>query len=181
MLTLEAVLEELEGSIRHHLRAFAWNQELWDDLYQESRLAIVEAFPAYDPDRSKPATFFRYCIRNAILHYMRDKYHSVRVPAYLQERGAQAPRVESLEAAVEHAPDDACLVDEYDVVSETLAKVYWQRVFRWARLSLREGEQVCRLVLGPHEGPLTGAEHASLRAARRKLREAMASLAEGAN
>ena len=62
-----------------------------EDLRQEAWLGLLKALPRFDADRGVPfVVYARQCCRGAVLHYLRDKGHLIRIPRRLQERSRLA-------------------------------------------------------------------------------------------
>ncbi len=71
--------------------------ELFDDLCQEGRLAVVAARETYEPEKGQLMTHVYPKIWGRMRHYLRDKASTIRLPAYRQDRGERSPAVLSLD------------------------------------------------------------------------------------
>lgn len=57
----------------------------FEDLLQEGRIAMLQALEAYDPTKYEFSTFAVHYISGKVRHYIRDKGHLVRIPAWVQD------------------------------------------------------------------------------------------------
>lgn len=66
-LACEKAVNSLEGLIRHIINTkFARYRFMYDDMLQQGRLAVCIALPDFNPEKSKPSTFFFYYIQHEI-------------------------------------------------------------------------------------------------------------------
>jgi RNA polymerase sigma-B factor len=86
---VESHLELVEPLVRHYSHCSA---ESSDDLRQVALEGLIRAAERFQGSRSVPfAAFARPHIRGALLHYLRDFGHLIRIPRRVQEqRGLEA-------------------------------------------------------------------------------------------
>ncbi len=67
--------------------------EPYEDLLQTGFLGLIRAIERFDPDQNRALSSFALpYIRGAVLHYLRDRAHPVRLPRIWQELQARSRR-----------------------------------------------------------------------------------------
>jgi RNA polymerase sigma factor (sigma-70 family) len=104
MTVTDEMVRQWEPLVRLLAKEFLdYRHPSFEDICQEGRIGLLEAFERYDPTQAKFQTYARPLIRGAILHYFRGNgergHDMVRTPAYLREQGYRAPVPASLDSA----------------------------------------------------------------------------------
>lgn len=74
-----AVQDRIRFTVRQMISQYGFPQSDRDDLASELTLAILQAEPNYDAERSKPATFIAMILRHQVLTLIRRRKSQVRV------------------------------------------------------------------------------------------------------
>ena len=134
-----------------------------EDLIQVGLLGLIRAAELYSPDRAVPfAAFARPHIRGAMLHYLRDKAPSIRLPrrqAELQEKLAQLERCPPPGSAGRSVEG---LCRQLGVTREQWNLLQQQRQLR--RICSLEQERIDRLAAPAAEAPEEGPEAPAVQA-----------------
>lgn len=175
----DADIARHERLIQHFARQFALNRDMIEDLEQEGRLETFRALQRFDPaKRVTETTYVAHAVKGAMLHYLRDQAHMIRVPGWQHEKGNFAQRVVSLDSTcVRPAGNGNSPVVDPTANTENaaLAREYLSRSMRRARLSPRQRDALVSEVLGT--SPPAGTRKvvlASKDRAREKLRKVAA-------
>ena len=156
-MTAAEALAQFEPLVRARARWYAPRDLDWrDDLEQEARVAICERAPEYNDRLGRPEQFFPWLIEGAMSH-------AVRQPAALR-RGEV--RMVSLAAAEG--------IGAGDPAEEAVARAFWARVIRRARLTPGEATELARAARGEELRRSWPLERARL--ARGKIRVALAAM-----
>ena len=150
------------------------DREAREDLAQEGRLAVVTSLPRWRPEVASLRTFLGHCVRGAVLHWVRDRYRLIAVPAWAQERKRPYPVAVSLDAVLESDDRHPMLAATGSVEDEALARVFCEQWIRRAHLSPHQSHCLVRKALGcvAHDK----AEASNRTAVRTKLRRARSEL-----
>ncbi len=83
--------------------------EPYEDLLQTGFLGLIRAIERFDPDQNRALSSFALpYIRGAVLHYLRDRAHPVRLPRIWQELQARSRREQGrLRARLGRPPREA--------------------------------------------------------------------------
>ncbi len=89
----DAVVEHMRPLVRSIARKFAGREPL-EDLESEGYVGLVRAVDRYTPGRgTRFSTFATHLIAGQIRHYLRDRGHLIRQPAWLQELNSKVQRI----------------------------------------------------------------------------------------
>lgn len=108
----EEVLEANMGlvrSIAHRYASHYCIPESMEDLCQEAKLGLLDAYSKFDPEKGKFSTYATHYITGAIEHYLRDRALTIKVP-----EGEKYVTVYSIDQKPEHVAEVA---DEFDIKS----------------------------------------------------------------
>ena len=179
-MDVQAALDAMEGVVRSLARRYAdRDHDLWEDLCQEGRVAVIAALPRWRPERSALSTFMTYQARGRMQHYLRDRGRMIHLPGWVQERRVQGPTVVSLDAMIEDRGGERlpALARDDRVEAQALDRVWLDGVVRRAGVSNLQMAGLCRRLAGlPSRGHT---DDGRVQAARQKLRAARARV-EGA-
>jgi len=130
------VLYQAQQLCRRFGKTFGDPKELFRDLCQEGRTAIIEKLPEWDPHRGGLQTYMAPQIRGAMQHYLRDlSGNLIRSPAYLQE--AHATSVIAVAAGAPEGPDA-----DTDPALSVVERVACEEVLSQAHLSPYQRESL---------------------------------------
>ncbi len=120
----QAVLDHL-GLAHHAARQLAGRGSgEFDDLVQEARLGLLLAMEKFDPDRGfRVSSYGMSRAKGQILHFRRDRQHSIRVPWRLRDLHARGMR---LQEAQQHQGLDK-LSEESLASALGVSKSRWQQ------------------------------------------------------
>jgi RNA polymerase sigma-B factor len=101
----ERIVEEMRPLVRSVARKFAGREPL-EDLESEGYVGLLRAVDRYAPGRgTRFSTFALHLIAGQIRHYLRDRGHLIRQPAWLQELSSRVQRASALlEQQLQRAP-----------------------------------------------------------------------------
>lgn len=101
----DAVVEHMRPLVRSIARKFAGREPV-EDLESEGCVGLIRAVDRYTPGRgTRFSTFATHLIAGQIRHYLRDRGHLIRQPAWLQELNSRVQRVVAdLEQRLQRAP-----------------------------------------------------------------------------
>jgi RNA polymerase sigma-B factor len=101
----DRVVEHMRPLVQHVARKFAGREPL-EDLQSEGYLGLIRAVDRYTPNRgTRFSTFAMHLISGQIRHYLRDRGHLIRQPAWLQELDARVQKVTNeLEQRLQRPP-----------------------------------------------------------------------------
>jgi len=162
-----------EGLVRRYARRLALHPDMIPDLEQEGRIAVFQALQRYDPTRGlTEGAYVGSYVWGAMRHFLRDQAHTIRYPAYLQERGVMPPALASLDAAALAGVPDSCGADYYqNTEAAALAEVTLDHALERAKLSRYQEQCLQASVSQPGRTPRLIMNNAHV--ARRKLRKAV--------
>lgn len=85
-MTPDEALAQMESTVVHYASHYCrGDDEMFADLCQEGRMAVVEALPRWKPEVANLVTYLSPKILGGIRHYVRDRGRTIRIPAYQQE------------------------------------------------------------------------------------------------
>lgn len=120
----EALVEGMRPLVRAQARRFSGRAPL-EDLESEGYVGLLRAVERYEPERgARFSTFATHLIAGQIRHYLRDRGHLIRQPAWLQELNSRAQRcTEELERRLGRAPSSAELAEALNVTEESVEEL----------------------------------------------------------
>lgn len=131
----DAVVEHMRPLVLSIARKFAGREPV-EDLESEGYLGLIRAVDRYTPERgARFSTFATHLIAGQIRHYLRDRGHLIRQPAWLQELNSKVDRVTAqLEQRLQRTPTTAEIADAAnlteDGVEELLAARQAAKILR---------------------------------------------------
>ena len=131
----DAVVVQMRPLVRHVARKFAGKEPL-EDLEGEGYIGLIRAVDRFTPGKgSRFSTFATHLIAGQIRHYLRDRGHLIRQPAWLQELSSRVQRAAAeLEQRLQREPTVAELAAATNVteegIEELLSAQAAARVFR---------------------------------------------------
>lgn len=101
----DRVVEQMRPLVVSIARKFA-GREPQEDLESEGFVGLIRAVDRYTPERgTRFSTFATHLIAGQIRHYLRDKGHLIRQPAWLQELNSRVQKVTTeLEQRLQREP-----------------------------------------------------------------------------
>lgn len=88
----DEIVEHMRPLVLHVARKFAGREPL-EDLQSEGYVGLIRAVDRYVPGRgTRFSTFAMHLISGQIRHYLRDRGHLIRQPAWLQELDSRVQR-----------------------------------------------------------------------------------------
>ena len=132
----EEIVEQMRPLVVSTARKFA-GREPQEDLESEGYVGLLRAIDRFSPDRgARFSTFATHLIAGQIRHYLRDRGHLIRQPAWLQELNARvASASRELEQRLEREPTIAELAAATNLTEEAIEEM----------LSARQAAQIVRL------------------------------------
>jgi len=132
----DRLIDELTPLVASIARRHAGREPV-EDLESEGYVGLVLALDRYQPDRgARFSTFATHMIASQIRHYLRDRGHLIRQPAWLQELSGRVARAaRELEQRLQRAPTVAELAAATNVTEEGIEEL----------LTARQAAQVLRL------------------------------------
>jgi RNA polymerase sigma-B factor len=120
----EQVVEQMRPLVRSVARKFAGRAPV-EDLESEGYLGLLRAVERFQPERgARFSTFAMHLVSGQMRHYLRDRGHLIRQPAWLQELNARAARAaEELEAKLGRTPTNAELATALNVTEESVEEL----------------------------------------------------------
>jgi RNA polymerase sigma-B factor len=135
----DRVVEEMRPLVKSVARKFA-GQEPVEDLESEGFLGLLRAVDRYSPERgARFSTFAMHLVAGQIRHYLRDRGHLIRQPAWVQEVNAKVQKATAeLEQKLHRAPTVAEIAAATNLTEEGVEEL----------LAARQAAQVVRLETG---------------------------------
>jgi RNA polymerase sigma-B factor len=120
----DQLVEQMRPLVRSVARKFAGRAPL-EDLESEGYLGLLRALDRFKPERGvRFSTFAMHLVSGQMRHYLRDRGHLIRQPAWLQELNARVVRTtEELEAAHGRPPTNAELAAALNVTEESIEEL----------------------------------------------------------
>jgi len=115
----DEIVEHMRPLVLHVARKFAGREPL-EDLQSEGYVGLIRAVDRYVPGRgTRFSTFAMHLISGQIRHYMRDRGHLIRQPAWLQELDSRVQRASAeLEQRLHRQPTIAEIATETNLSEE---------------------------------------------------------------
>jgi RNA polymerase sigma-B factor len=138
----DEIVEQMRPLVLSVARKFAGREPL-EDLESEGFLGLIRAVDRFSPERgARFSTFAMHLIAGQIRHYLRDRGHLIRQPAWLQELNTRVQRTTAeLEQRLQRIPTVAEIARATNVTEEGIEEL----------LAARQAARVMRL-----EGPADG-------------------------
>lgn len=120
----DQVVEQMRPLVLGAARKFAGRAPL-EDLESEGYLGLLRALDRFNPERGvRFSTFAMHLIAGQMRHYLRDRGHLIRQPAWLQELNARVARsTEELESSLGRPPTNAELATALNVTEESIEEL----------------------------------------------------------
>lgn len=146
MMTLDELMDLVDGRARAYVRGSAWKDE--EDLQQEGLLAALGAMETWDPDKGPLENYLRRSVTYALRAFVRRGLSPVSCRSV-----GMLPRLEGLRGVDLHA-EGSQVADPLPSPEMAVHEKRWRErvVFRLRRI----GEESCRAELGLEamaEGP----------------------------
>lgn len=118
------ILERYDRMIRDCLKAY-YGSSYYDDLYQEGRIALIKTIRCYDPTLAQFSTIAVHYINGLVMHFMRDRAATIRVPAWVQKhyRKEYAARI-AFRAVHSREPEEAEIAQALNITVTRLRKIH---------------------------------------------------------
>ena len=132
----EALVAQLSPLVRSIARKFAGSEPV-EDLESEGFLGLLQAIEQYDPSRgAKFSTYATHLVGGHIRHYLRDRGHMIRQPAWVQELSQKLQRtVATLEQELHREPTSLEIAERMNLTEDAVDEI----------LSHRSAAQVLRM------------------------------------
>lgn len=138
----DAVVEHMRPLVQSIARKFAGRENL-EDLESEGNLGLIRAVDRFTPGRgTRFSTFATHLIAGQIRHYLRDRGHMIRQPAWLQELNTRVQRTAAeLEQRLQRVPTTAELAEATNLTEEGVEEL----------LAARQAAQIVRMDTADNE------------------------------
>jgi RNA polymerase sigma-B factor len=132
----DAVVEHMRPLVQSVARKFAGKEPL-EDLESEGYLGLIRAVDRFTAAKgARFSTFATHLIAGQIRHYLRDRGHLIRQPAWLQELSARVQRAAAeLEQRLQRPPTSAELAEAANLTEEGIEEL----------LAARQAAQIIRM------------------------------------
>ena len=120
----DAVVEQMAPLVQHVARKFAGREPV-EDLESEGYVGLIRAVDRFSPSRgARFSTFAMHLVAGQIRHYLRDRGHLIRQPAWLQELNTRVQKTAAdLEQRLQRAPTVAELAEATNVSEEGIEEL----------------------------------------------------------
>jgi len=134
----DEIVEHMRPLVHAVARKFA-GREPQEDLESEGFVGLIRAVDRFTPDRgARFSTFAQHLVAGQIRHYLRDRGHLIRQPAWVQELNQRVQRAESeLEQKLQRAPTVAEIASATNLDEEAVEELMVAR--QAARIVRLEG------------------------------------------
>jgi RNA polymerase sigma-B factor len=124
----DEIVEHMRPLVLHVARKFAGREPL-EDLQSEGYVGLIRAVDRYVPGRgTRFSTFAMHLISGQIRHYMRDRGHLIRQPAWLQELDSRVQRAAAdLEQRLQRQPTIAEIATETNLSEDGVEELMTAR------------------------------------------------------
>jgi len=124
----DQIVEHMRPLVLHVARKFAGREPL-EDLQSEGYVGLIRAVDRYVPGRgTRFSTFAMHLISGQIRHYMRDRGHLIRQPAWLQELDSRVQRATAeLEQRLQRQPTIAEIATETNLSEDGVEELITAR------------------------------------------------------
>lgn len=135
----EQIVREMTPLVECVARKFVAS-EPFEDLVSEGFLGLLQAIEDFDPARGvRFSTYATHRIGGQIRHYLRDRGHIIRQPAWFQELQQRIQRaISTLEQQLQREPTTAEIAEHLNLTEEAVEEM----------LRYRQTAQVLRMQLG---------------------------------
>ncbi len=125
----DRVVEQMRPLVTAVARKFAGREPL-EDLESEGYLGLIRAVDRYAPDRgTRFSTFATHLVAGQIRHYLRDRGHLIRQPAWLQELNSRVVRISAeLEQRLQREPSVAEIAAAANISEEGVEELIAARL-----------------------------------------------------
>lgn len=132
----DAVVEHMRPLVQSVARRFSGREPL-EDLESEGYLGLIRAVDRFTPGRgARFSTFATHLVAGQIRHYLRDRGHLIRQPAWLQELNTRVQRIAAdLEQRLQRPPTVEELAQAANVSEEGIEEL----------MAARQAAQVVRM------------------------------------
>jgi RNA polymerase sigma-B factor len=132
----DAVVEHMRPLVQSVARKFAGKEPL-EDLESEGYVGLIRAVDRFVPGRgARFSTFATHLVAGQIRHYLRDRGHLIRQPAWLQELNAKVQRAAAeLEQKLHRPPTSAEIAEATNLSEEGVEEL----------LTARQAAQIVRM------------------------------------
>ncbi|MFN3648729.1 MAG: sigma-70 family RNA polymerase sigma factor [Armatimonadota bacterium] len=139
----DAVVEEMRPLVRSIAAKFAGKEPL-EDLESEGFIGLIRAVDRFVPERgARFSTFASHLVAGQIRHYLRDRGHLIRQPAWLQELNTRVLRISAqLEQRLQRPPSAAEIAEAANLTEEGVEEL----------LAARRAAQIVRMETPSEEG-----------------------------
>jgi RNA polymerase sigma-B factor len=126
--TRDAIVEHMRPLVQHVARKFAGREPL-EDLQSEGYVGLIRAVDRFTPGRgTRFSTFAMHLISGQIRHYLRDRGHLIRQPAWLQELDSRVQKAAAeLEQRLQRQPTAAEIADAANISEEGVEELLQAR------------------------------------------------------
>lgn len=124
----DQIVEHMRPLVHHVARKFAGREPL-EDLQSEGFLGLIRAVDRYIPGRgTRFSTFAMHLVAGQIRHYLRDRGHLIRQPAWLQELDSRVQKTASeLEQRLQRTPTVAEIAEATNLSEEGVEELLTAR------------------------------------------------------
>lgn len=121
----DMILVQYAGLVERTARRFA-GLENQDDLVQVGFIGLLNALGKFDPAAGvKFNTYATHLVAGEIKHYLRDRTHTIRHPAWLQELRHKVLRAAgSLQASLRRPPTEAEIAAHLNIAETSVREVF---------------------------------------------------------
>lgn len=132
----DRVVEQMTPLVRSVAVKFAGREPV-EDLESEGYVGLIRAVDRFSPERgNRFSTFAMHLIAGQMRHYLRDRGHLIRQPAWLQELNGKVSRITAeLEQRLQRPPTVAEIAAEANISEEGVDEL----------AAARQAAHVCRL------------------------------------
>lgn len=141
--TRDEVVEHMRPLVQSIARKFA-GREPQEDLESEGYVGLIRAVDRYTPERgTRFSTFATHLIAGQMRHYLRDRGHLIRQPAWLQELNTRVQRTAAeLEQRLQRTPSIAEIAQATNLTEEGIEEL----------MAAKQAAQTVRMQSGGDEG-----------------------------
>lgn len=138
----DAVVEHMRPLVQSVARKFAGREPV-EDLESEGYVGLIRAVDRFSATRgTRFSTFATHLIAGQIRHYLRDRGHLIRQPAWLQELSTRVQRVSAdLEQRLHRPPTAGEIAEAANLTEEAVEEL----------LTARQAAQIVRMDLADSE------------------------------
>ncbi len=121
----DMILVQYTGLVERTARRFV-GLETQDDLVQVGFIGLLNALSKFDPAAGvKFNTYATHLVAGEIKHYLRDRTHTIRHPAWLQELRHRVQRAAgALQASLQRPPTETEIAEHLNIAESSVREVY---------------------------------------------------------